>query len=120
MYSYILFGAPPTAELVRERYASVIKAFMKLLPAIEAFELSNPEVSKERLNITYLPMQKRPPKAILNANSNERAIWILDHYDYIRARMILNRFAITERDGPYIISSVHRLVEQFIAEVDRN
>ena len=66
---------------------------------------------RQELNATYLLISEPLPRVF----SNESGIaphtltlmkeWILDHYDYTRARSLLRFLGGARRDGPYIISS---------------
>ena len=52
---------------------------------------------KANINITYLPLTENPP-------ANPSAEWVLDHYDFPRARVLLDKVSPNLRNGPYIIS----------------
>lgn len=107
LYSYVLFGKAP-GEQDRERYESVVAAFLKVPTAI----LVEGDGQKRcNLNITYLLLGDAPPEWIANLNAAEpaelarAAKWIVTHYDYLRSQQVLTRFGTYTR-GPYLISSL--------------
>jgi hypothetical protein len=55
-----------------------------------------------QLNITYLPVDKEAPDRFTTD-------WVLDHFDYERARFLLASVPGIHGDGPFIISSCHPL-----------
>jgi hypothetical protein len=93
LYSYILFGATPTGA-TKERYLRTIDAYLNI-PQIATLEEYLPTC---KLNITYLPLTDPP-------HSKPEAEWILNHYDYARARILLQALSGTHRTGPYIVST---------------
>jgi hypothetical protein len=95
LYSYLLLGAPPAAG-ARERYLKALEAYVRLIPDLAALERYVP---KGELNAAYVPITE-PPAGAANAE------WILDHYDYARARSVLRTLPGRTRDGPYIVSSL--------------
>ena len=112
LYSYLLFGSRPIAS-TRERYTKAIEAYLALMESI--MELEKAGVSPHRLNVTYLPVRKRPATQRLSAE------WILDNYDFARARALLNTVPGEYRtEGPYIVSHlsplsrVTRLPEKYL------
>lgn len=98
LYSYLLLGSPP-AGAVRERYLGVIEAVWRLVPEIARLEA---HVPRQELNIAYVPVTSPPPGAV-------SAEWILEKYDYARARTILRLLPGTHRDGPYVVSALRPL-----------
>ena len=98
LYSYLLLGSPP-AGAVRERYLGVIEAIWRLVPEIARLEA---HVPRQELNIAYVPVTSPPPGAV-------SAEWILEKYDYARARTILRLLPGTHRDGPYVVSALRPL-----------
>jgi hypothetical protein len=95
LYSYLLLGAPPTASN-RERYVKTIDAFLGSIVEISALE---DYIQRSKLNITYLPVVDVP-------TSKPSVDWILEHYDYARARALLNPLPGSLREGPYFISAM--------------
>ncbi len=99
LYSYLLFGSPPNDSASRERYCVAIKTYLKLIPDITILE----EYYKHsELNITYLPVGSAPGGTI-------SVDWVLEHYDYGRARVLLNTISNDLRNGPYFISTLEPL-----------
>lgn len=109
LYSYLLFGAPPTAA-TRDRYVQAITAYLNI-PRISELEQYRPTCE---LNITYLPLTEE------QLASDPQLDWVLAHYDYARARIFLQTLGGGHRDGPYIISTykplggVQRLSGQYL------
>jgi hypothetical protein len=98
LYSYMLLGAPPDQE-AKQRFLNFIIAYLNLIADIKGLESSQ---SKTALNITYLPVTSDPP-------DNVSPSWVLDHYDYGRARMILRSVPSARGRGPFIISALQPL-----------
>jgi hypothetical protein len=99
LYSYVLLGARPTDQS-RARYLSALEAYVTSAERISALTAAG--IAARQLNATYVPVtrlpgpQERPP-----------AQWLLDSYDYARAREILTSMPGDYRgDGPYIISTL--------------
>jgi len=97
LYSYLLLGGPPS-DNSRERYRETIEAYLALLPDITRLEKHFPP---SELNITYLPVDAVPPGT---TDIKSLAQWMLDHYDYPRARFLLRQITGDNREGPYIVS----------------
>jgi hypothetical protein len=93
LYSYLLFGSPPD-DSSRERYLKAIEAYLQLIPTVIELEKYLPLTE---LNVTYLPIRETTPKTV-------SAKWVLEHYNYGRARVLLKTLPGTYRDGPYIVS----------------
>lgn len=106
LYSYLLFGSPPS-DANRERYRDAIDSYLKLIPDVTILEKYIPP---NELNITYLPVDSYPEKVI-------SVDWVLEHYDYARALLLLR--VLPEkyrkgnlRKGPYFISALEPLTEK--------
>lgn len=99
LYSYLLFGSPPINDIVRQRYIQAITAYKDIIIDIKDLEKYIP---LKELNITYLPIDLPPP-------SNASAEWILEHYNYARAKALLRTLPGSLREGPYIISTLNPL-----------
>jgi hypothetical protein len=104
LYSYLLFSKPPTTES-RGRYVAALKAFLAHPPAPSWEEL----LPHGNLNIFYLLLEDTPPEEIARCLRHtcdpvENAIieWILNHYNYARAQIILRRIGRANRPGPCI------------------
>lgn len=98
LYSYLLLGAPPDAG-VRERYLRAIDAFWTLIPELAGLEQYVP---RAELNVAYMPVTSAP-------GARPSAEWLLDHYDYARARSLLRHVPGAHRDGPYLVSTLRPL-----------
>jgi hypothetical protein len=101
LYSYILFGSRPAAAH-RERYIKVIESYVQVIEYITSLERAG--IAPHQLNVTYLPITKIPRE------KRPTPGWLLEHYDYARARAILSALPGDYRtDGPYIVSSLKPL-----------
>lgn len=98
LYSYLLFGGPPNNNS-RERYLKAIEAYLTLVPSIISLEKY---FAPSELNITYLPVDAAPPQT---TDVKLLAKWVLEHYDYPRARFLMRQLTGDRRDGPYIVSA---------------
>lgn len=94
LYSYILFANPPD-ETSRDRYLKAIQAYLELIPDLIALEKYAKPID---LNATYVPVGVEPPSSV-------SAEWVLKHYDYARAAVLLRVLSGPHADGPYIVSS---------------
>jgi hypothetical protein len=101
LYSYILLGSEPLNPMRRERYLKTLEAWRALVPVLAELERY---LKPAELNVTLVPVQ-RP------GDGNVSADWLLEHYDYARARVLLRAVGQTGRDGPYIVSSLEALGE---------
>ena len=68
-----------------------------MLPEIAGLER---HFAPSELNITYLPVNAMPSETDIKL----LARWVLDHYDYARARSLIRGFSGDNREGPYIVS----------------
>ncbi|HSV61094.1 MAG TPA: hypothetical protein VLJ19_19560 [Variovorax sp.] len=93
LYSYFLLGAPPDNEHARERVLKAIDAFLRMTPSLTALEGL---FERGELNANQMPVDA--------PDARPSAQWILEHYDYARARAILARIDGTLRQGPYLVS----------------
>ena len=98
LYSYLLLGARPV-DSNRERFVKTVEAY---LGRIEEVTKLQDYIPPGKLNVAYLPLEITPV-------SNPSADWILDHYDYARARALLDLVPGTHREGPYIVSALKPL-----------
>ena len=94
LYSYLLLGAHPSDGTEHEKYLEAIKVYLARIDIVEAVAKYT---ARSNINITYLPMAEQPP-------SSPSADWLLDHYDFPRARVLLDKVGSSLRNGPYIIS----------------
>jgi hypothetical protein len=93
LYSYLLLGVRPV-DSNRDRYVKTIEAYLRTIEEVSELE---DYIQRSKLNVTYLPLQVAPA-------SKPSADWILLHYDYARARALLDLLPGNLREGPYIIS----------------
>lgn len=98
LYSYLLFGSPPS-DANRKRYRDAIDSYLRLIPDVTILEKY---IQHKELNITYLPVDSSPEDAI-------SVDWVLEHYDYARARALLRFILGDNRNGPYFISALEPL-----------
>lgn len=99
LYSYLLLGGPPS-DASRELYLKVVETYLIALPDIIKLEK---HFAASELNITYLPLDAAPPNI---TDGKLLAKWVLDHYDYARARYLLRKFIGNNRNGPYLVSAL--------------
>ncbi len=97
LYSYLLLGAPPDSG-ARERYLKAIEAFWAVVPDIAALEQYVP---RAELNVAYVPVKSAPGATVA-------AGWVLDSYDFARARSLLRYVPGAHCDGPYLLSVLNR------------
>ena len=93
LYSYILFGETMNSGN-HDLYRAVLDAFMSI-QEVRRYE-EDERISRTNLNVTYLPLNDLPP-------SGATVDWLLDHYDYARAQIILSKL-MDRFTGPYIVS----------------
>jgi hypothetical protein len=104
LYSYFLFGSPPSDEVTLARYRAVLEAYFLMTP-VRDFGRNN---SRSRLNITYLPINTRNAQSSLLTTS-DIVEWGLRNYDYDHAIALLDTLPGSHRNGPYIISCLEPL-----------
>ena len=115
LYSYVLLAGPPTGA-TRELYRETIAAWLEYVQPIEQYEARE---NRDRLNVTYMPVIAPPPTSVAEFrsttdNARERAAattWVLDHYDYANARLLLGAVERGRGDGPYLVSAIRPLSE---------
>ncbi len=100
LYSYLLFGSRPS-EAARERYEKAIEAYLRLIPDIATLE-EEESVQRSQLNITYLLVKVEPKK-------RPSVEWVLKHYDYARALVLLRALGGIYTEGPYFVSTLRPL-----------
>jgi hypothetical protein len=99
LYSYLLLGSHPT-EGTLQRYRTVVQAYLQMIDDVAQFE----KELRGKLNVTYLPLGTEPPQAA-------DAPWVLQHYDYARARLLLDVLPGNRKSGIYLVSSLKPLSE---------
>ena len=95
LYSYLLFGSPPT-DSTRPRYLKAVQAYLTLIQTVTDMRAYR---SADKLNITYLPVRVRTP-------DSPAAEWLLENYDYARARVLLDLMSSSYQTGPYFVSTL--------------
>lgn len=98
LYSYLLFGSRPD-DSNRDRYLKAIDAYLKNIEEVSKLQVCFP---RSKLNVAYLPLEVAPGPSI-------SADWLLNHYDYVRARALLDVLPRSLREGPYIVSALRPL-----------
>ena len=101
LYSYLLLGSPPS-DAMRDRYLKILQAYLGIINDINDF--GEYVTSREKLNITFLPIGAQ-------AEDNATAAWLVEHYDYARARVYLDLLPGSRRDGIYLVSCSKPLSE---------
>ncbi len=97
LYSYLLLGGHPTAGTI-ERDRRIVQAYLGMIDDVVGFE----KQLRGRLNVTYLPLETTAPKTA-------DAAWVLEHYDYVRARVLLDLLPGSRKSGIYLVSSLRPL-----------
>jgi hypothetical protein len=98
LYSYLLFSSAPASDNEKQRDLAVIKAFLDLLSDVGDLEHSG--ATKGDLNVTYLLVAEHPQDRLPTSD------WVLDHYDFPRAKVLLRRFGRSGQSGPYVASAL--------------
>lgn len=105
LYSYLLFGTPPSTNTERERYLRGIESYLLVVQPIEELEFYK---DRSLLNITLIPL-----KVSIDIDQNlaqpeqarELAIKLLRIYDYGRAQILLSDLGLpTISSGPLLAS----------------
>jgi hypothetical protein len=108
LYSYVLLGEHPDPAN-RESYRAIIDAYLQI-DDIRRFEADN-GVDKKQLNITYVPLRQAAPE-------DPNTSWVLDHYDYAAAQVLLRKLmGDSDSSGAYLVSYDQPLLSA--SEVDR-
>ena len=111
LYSYILIGTIPTGAL-RARFVDAIDAYLRMARDIEGLEMRL-KIPTKRLNATHLLLTTEPPdhcreraKAKAREWARKCSEWVVEHYDYDRARALLDSIESGKyHEGPYVLSS---------------
>jgi hypothetical protein len=105
LYSYLILLNPP-ADDEREKYLIIIATFLRKSP--EILELEAYGVPKSDLNIAYIPLDERPDQAfnkhVASKNFQAAAAWVLNHYNYNRAKVLVRWITKNGIRGPLIVS----------------
>ena len=99
LYTYLLLAARPTPA-TQQKYEEFIVAFLAMVPQLARLEH---HVRPSELNAAYLPVTRPPPETL---SVEDLRSFLLVHYDYARARVILRAVRGVHRDGPYIVSTL--------------
>lgn len=115
LYSYLLFSTPPDPAdaTMFERYVKILEVYLRLLEPLSRFEH---EIQPSQLNVTHVPVKAVSADAwvelaSLTSQEDTRkwAEWLVEHYDYARGQIMLHRAGLTNREGPYLLSSLNPL-----------
>jgi hypothetical protein len=99
LYSYLLFSSRPVNDTEKQRNLAVIRAFITGMNDVADLESSG--AAKGDLNVTYLLLTEHPEESVPSAE------WVLSHYNFARAQVLLRPLAQSGRDvlkGPYVVS----------------
>lgn len=95
-YRYVVLGA--SAESVNSSTAmAVISSYLALDEINQVRAAGAERLGTQDLSVVYFPLQEAPP-------SNPNTAWLLGHYDYSRARSILEAASMTGEHGAALIS----------------
>lgn len=103
LYSYLLIPTRPTDEERAARTRAAFEAFLALIPDIEAFQGGLP---LRRVNLSVLPVEEPAPSKLETAKLVD---WLMEHYDFARARELLLDAPGPQEDGPYLVSGLKPL-----------
>jgi hypothetical protein len=95
LYSYVLLSEKLNANN-RPMYEAIVSAYLDL-GEVQRFETEQ-HIKKQQLNVTYMPLQDQARKDVT-------AEWVLEHYDYVAAEVLLRK--LLEHPNPagvYIVS----------------
>jgi hypothetical protein len=96
LYSYLLFSSAPANDDEKQRDLAVIQAFVGLLSDVS--DLQSSGLTKSDINVTYLLVVETPHEKIPAPD------WVLSHYDFARAKVLLHLFHHDVLGGPYVAS----------------
>jgi len=103
LYSYLLLGSHPDPDdTTRDRFLKALQAYMASIEDIS--QLEEATYSRVKLNITYLPLETAAPEGAA-------ASWLLEHYDYPRARRLLDALPGSRKSGIYLVSLLKPLAD---------
>ena len=110
LYSYLLLPSRPGSDRVRERYLAVIVACLRYMEDVATLE--DHITNRSQLNVVYLLLQVKASNEAIDGRLIPLSEWILDNYNYARARAYLacTKFRGAGPDsGPYFVSCSTRL-----------
>lgn len=99
-YSYVLFRERPDG-VMRDRYVRIV--YRVIRSAEQTADMLNQGYKREELNVIHFPVVRQPTRT---ATPSEAAAWIVDNYDYTRAKRLLRRCPQAKATGPYLVSSL--------------
>lgn len=105
LYSYLLLPSPPTNDTEKQRDLAVVRVFVDRMQDVADIEASGR--AKGDLNVTYLLVVDHPQASPLPSPE-----WVLSHYNFARAKVLLFPLARAGHDvlrGPYIVSCLKPL-----------
>ena len=94
LYSYVLFGEHANSAN-QDLYGAILAAYLAL---DEARRFESEHVDRKELNVTFVPLRQAAPDEV-------SVPWILDHYNYVAAQILLKKL-VDDADisGTYIVS----------------
>ncbi len=107
LYSYVLFPLAPNDD-TKSLYLQTIKACLKT-KSVDTLEGTG--LSPHQLNVVYLPVLKDPrrlPQSTMEQMDLQQwSEWILEQYDFDRAKDILKQIPEGQGRGPFILSTTY-------------
>lgn len=100
LYSYFLFSERPESHQ-KEKYIAFIESYLN---SIEKIETREEYTGRDSLNICYIPINFELNDSIKQLDIKQKSEWILENYDFARAKFFLNKMDQDLLKGPYIIS----------------
>lgn len=106
LYSYLLLPAQSpfaSAPKLPELYLNALKVYASIADSVQCLERSG--IPHSDLNMTYMPVMRLP------SEDRPTPEWLLENYDFARARAILKLFHIDleKNTGPFIVSGLSPL-----------
>lgn len=114
LYSYLLIPSPPVSPEQKARDLAVIRAFLTGLSEVAGLQATNecrahPDTCKLDLNVTYIFLKTEE-----DPRNNPNGDWVLDHYDFPRAQLMLRIFSRDGHaviNGPFVVSSLAPMLD---------
>lgn len=114
LYSYLLIPSLPVSPEQRARDLAVIRAFLTGLSEVAGLRATSeceahPDTCKLDLNVTYIFLKTEE-----DPRNNPDGDWVLDHYDFPRAQLMLRIFGRDGHaviNGPYVVSSLAPMLD---------
>jgi hypothetical protein len=98
LYSYALISRVPQ-QSEKPRYLAFLAALFSLASADDIARA----LTKNRINVTYVPVTSLPPA---NLAVDAQAEYALDHYDYARSTAMLANLPNPTGEGPILVSVI--------------